>query len=102
GTLLATIVDRSTLKLKLKLAEKDSGTVQKGMKVGFMVPAWPGREFEAEIYFVSNQLDQATRTVDCYARITKDLEKLKPGYFASAQMTTGGNDRAVVVPSMAV
>ena len=102
GTLLATIVDRSTLKVKLKLSEKDSGAVSPGNEVSFQVPAWPGREFKAEVYFMSNQLDKETRTVDCYARVTKDAEKLKPGYFASAQMETGGNERAVVVPSMAV
>ena len=31
-------------------------------------------------------IDMETRTLDCYAHITKDLDKLKPGYFASARI----------------
>lgn len=102
GALIATIVDRSQLKLRFKVMEKDSAMVKPGQKILFSVPAWPGRTFEADVYFISNQLDLETRSVDCLARITKQAEMLKPNYFASARMTTGGNDQAVVVPSTSV
>src|SRR4029079_5221563 len=76
GALIATIVDRSQLKLRFKVMEKDSAIVKRGQKVFFSVPAWPGRVFEADIYFVGNQLDLETRSVDCLAKITKQAELL--------------------------
>ena len=102
GMLIATIVDRSVLKLRFKVAEKDSALVKPGMKIQFTVPAWPGREFEAEVYFVANQLDMDTRSVDCFARIVKQADALKPNYFASVRMTIGSSDHAIVIPGTAI
>jgi multidrug efflux system membrane fusion protein len=102
GTPLATIVDRRTLKLRFKLAEKDSGSVKTGDKLNFRVPAWPNCDFEAIVYQVSDQLDMDARVVSCLARVEKDLDKLIPGYFASVHLYSGGNKNAVVVPATAI
>lgn len=102
GMLIATIVDRSVLKLRFKVAEKDSALVKPGMKIQFSVPAWPGKEFEADVYFVANQLDMDTRSVDCFARIVKQADALKPNYFASVRMTIGSSDHAIVIPGSAI
>jgi membrane fusion protein, multidrug efflux system len=102
GTELATIVDRSQLKLKFKVAERDAGAVREGVKVAFHVPAFPGRKFEAEIYHVESLLDVQARTLTCWAKVTQDTELLRPGYFASVNIVTKVNKQAVVVPAAAV
>jgi len=102
GMQIATMIDRRTLKLHFKLSEKDSGVVNEGTKVTFTVPAFPTREFEATVYHISNQLEAEQRQVGCWARVTRDTEKLIPGYFASVKIVTQNKDRAVVVPIMAV
>src|SRR5205807_863495 len=61
GQLLATMVDRSQLKLHFKIAEKDTAGLHIGQVVHFNVPAYPGREFESVVYFVGNKLDTETR-----------------------------------------
>ncbi|HYF51249.1 MAG TPA: efflux RND transporter periplasmic adaptor subunit [Planctomycetota bacterium] len=102
GTELATIVDRSQLKLKFKVAERDAGAVREGVKVNFHVPAFPGKKFEADIYHVESLLDVEARTLTCWAKVTKDAELLRPGYFASVNIVTKVNKEAVVVPASAV
>jgi membrane fusion protein, multidrug efflux system len=104
GTPLATMVDRRTLKLHFKIPEKDSGQLKLGNKVQFTVPAWPTQHFEAEIYHIAGQLEAEARTVGTWARIDKPeaVAMLRPGYFASVKLTTGNNQKALVVPAMAV
>jgi membrane fusion protein, multidrug efflux system len=104
GTPLATMVDRRALKLHFKVPEKESGQLKLGSKVHFSVPAYPGQMFDAEIYHVSGQLELDARTISTWARITNPdwIKMLRPGYFASVKMTTGGNSKALVVPATAV
>ena len=102
GAPLASIVDRRSLKLRFKLSERDSAVVKPGDKIKFQAPAWPGREFEATVFQVSDQLDTDARVVSCLARIEKDLDKLIPGYFASVRMQSGQNQSAVVAPATAI
>jgi multidrug efflux system membrane fusion protein len=104
GTPLATMVDRRALKLHFKVPEKDSGQLKQGGTARFSVPAWPGKTFEAEIYHISGQLDPDARTIAAWARIDKPeaVAALRPGYFASVKLTTGGNQKALVVPAMSV
>ncbi len=102
GTPLATMVDRSSLKLRFLVAEKDSSAITIGTKVKFSVPAWPGQEFEADVYHISGQMDQEGRAVAVWARVTLGVDKLRPGYFAAVNIVTQANVSAVVVPATAV
>jgi multidrug efflux system membrane fusion protein len=102
GTPLATIVDRRSLKLRFKLSERYSAAVKPGDKIKFQVPAWPSRDFEANVYQISDQLDADARVVACLARVEKDLDKLIPGYFASVRLQCGSNQQAVVAPATAI
>jgi membrane fusion protein, multidrug efflux system len=102
GMELARIVDTSLIKLRFKIAEKEASAVKEGGKVSFSVPAWPNEWFEAEIYHIDNQLDEAARTLECWAKVTKGTEKLKAGFFTSVRIVTGGDTKAVVIPSTAV
>lgn len=102
GSPLATIVDRRALKLRFKLAERDSSAVKPGDKLEFTVPAWPNQTFEAVVYQISDQVDSDARSVSCLARVENNLDKLIPGYFASVRLFSGGNLSAVVVPATAI
>ncbi|HTL51173.1 MAG TPA: efflux RND transporter periplasmic adaptor subunit [Planctomycetota bacterium] len=102
GMPAAVLVDRRTLKLRFQVPEQECGAIHNGDTAVFKVPAWPTREFKAEVYFMSNQIDPASRVIDCYARVTQDLDKLKPGFFASVTVITGGTETGVVVPSTAL
>jgi membrane fusion protein, multidrug efflux system len=102
GMELARIVDTSLIKLRFRIAEKEAGAVKEGGKVSFSVPAYPNEWFEAQIYHIDNQLDEAARTLECWARVTKGADKLKAGFFTAVRIVTGGDAKAVVVPATAV
>lgn len=99
GTTLARLVDRRVLKLRFKVPEQESAAVKVGDTATFTVPAWPVKTFQAQVYFLSNQVDPQSRVIDCFARVTEDLESLKPGFFASVNLVTGGNNQGIVIPN---
>jgi multidrug efflux system membrane fusion protein len=102
GTPLATVVDVRTLKLVFKVSERDSAALHIDQTVEFSVPAFPGKSFEAKVYFIENRLDVDARVLVCYARVTKELEKLRPGFYASVKIITDNKLKAVVVPATAI
>jgi len=101
GTVLATIVDDSRLRLRFKVSEGESLRAQEGGKVTFRVAPLGPRDFEARIYHVGRIADPATRQVEVLAWVDRPGE-LKPGFFA--EVTLAGEQRrgAVVVPESAI
>jgi membrane fusion protein, multidrug efflux system len=102
GTQLATIVDRSELKLRFKVSESETSALRVGEKVFFTVPAYPERKFEAQMYYIGAQLEQDTRVVMVHANVTKDADMLLPGYFAAVTLNTSRNVKAIVAPLLAI
>lgn len=102
GQQLASIIDRTQIKVRFKVSESESAIAKVGSKIQFEVPAFPGRKFEAEIYYVGGKLEDDARVVMVYANVTKDTAVLKPGYFAAVSFTEKTKDRAIVVPLSAI
>lgn len=107
-TLIATMIDLSSLRLRFTLAEAEAAKVTVGKKVGFAVNAFPGTEFEGELFYISQSAHPQTRTVECKARniIVKKKEgnaiQLRPGMFVNVRVETDLQKQSIVVPSQAV
>jgi len=101
GTVLATIVDTSRLRLRFKVSEAESLRARERGRVTFRVAPLGPRDFEARIYHVGRIADPATRQVEVVAWVDSPLD-LKPGFFA--EVTLAGEQRkdAVVVPESAI
>jgi multidrug efflux system membrane fusion protein len=101
GTVLATIVDDSRLRLRFKVSEAESLRAHEGGTVTFRVAPLGPRDFEARIYHVGRIADPATRQVEVLAWVDRP-GALKPGFFA--EVTLAGEERrgAVVVPESAI
>ena len=102
GTPLATVVDLRSLKMVFKVSERDSAALHVDQTVEFTVPAMPEHKFEAKVYFIENRLDVDARVLVCYARVTQELEKLRPGFYTAVKIVTENKLKAVVVPSTAI
>src|SRR6185295_11858167 len=63
GTVLATIVDTSRLRLRFKVSEAESLRAQPGQALGFKVNALGVKPFTATVYHVGNLADPGTRQV---------------------------------------
>jgi RND family efflux transporter MFP subunit len=101
GTVLATIVDSSRLRLRFKLAEAESLRATVGGKVTFRVAPLGPRDFTAQIYHVGKIADPTTRQVEVLAWVDNPGD-LKPGFFAEVTLLGEERKSALVVPEGAI
>jgi len=101
GTVLATLVDISRLRLRFKVSEGESLRARPGQQVKFQVAALGKAEFTAQIYHVGEVADPSTRQVEVLAWV-KNPGVLKPGFFAEVTLASETRQNAVVVPERAV
>jgi multidrug efflux system membrane fusion protein len=101
GTVLATIVDVSRLRLRFKVSEGESLRAREGGRVSFGVAPLGPREFGARIYHVGRVADPATRQVEVLAWVDPESE-LKPGFFAEVTLEGEKKEGALVVPESAI
>jgi multidrug efflux system membrane fusion protein len=101
GTVLATIVDVSRLRLRFKVSEAESLRARESGRVGFRVAALGARDFGARIYHVGRVADPATRQVEVLAWVDA-ADELKPGFFAEVTLAGEKKEGALVIPESAV
>jgi membrane fusion protein, multidrug efflux system len=101
GTVLATIVDSSRLRLRFRVSEAESLRADVGGSVTFRVAPLGPRDFTAQIYHVGKIADTTTRQVEVLAWVDS-MGELKPGFFA--EVTLAGEERrgALVIPEGAI
>ena len=101
GTVLATIVDSTRLRLRFRVSEAESLRAEVGGSVTFRVAPLGPRDFTAQIYHVGKIADTTTRQVEVLAWVDS-MGELKPGFFA--EVTLAGEERksALVIPEGAI
>lgn len=102
NTTLTWLVDLEVVKVEVKVPEKYLGQVRIGQPLEFNVAAFPGETFRGEVYFISPQIDENTRTALVKARIPNAEGKLKGGMFASLDLRLQLRESAVVIPEPAI
>ena len=101
GTVLATIVDASRLRLRFKVSEAESLRASVGGEVTFRVAPLGPRDFMARIYHVGRIADTTTRQVEVLGWVDNPGQ-LKPGFFAEVTLAGEERKRALVVPESAI
>lgn len=101
GTVLATLVDTSRLRLRFKVSESESLRAHVGDTVTFRVAPLGPKDFPAQIYHVGEVADPQTRQVEVLAWV-KNPGFLKPGFFAEVTLAGESKKKALVVPEGAV
>ncbi len=101
GTVLATIVDSSRLRLRFKVSEAESLRAAVGGNVTFRVGPLGPRQFTARIYHVGRIADPTTRNVEVLGWVDNPGE-LKPGVFAEVTLAGEQRKEALVIPESAI
>src|SRR3989441_3932112 len=101
GTNLFLIADRSELWADVAIFEQDAAAVRVGTAASITVDALPGRTFQGRVTFIYPQLDEKTRTLTARVEVANSSGALRPGMFATAELSRAGR-RAVSVPLTAV
>ncbi len=99
-----TIADLSTLWIVLDVYEKDLGRVAAGTAAEVRVDAYPAERFFGQIVYLSDVLDEATRTARARVEVDNRRGRLRPGMFATAIITLPSETLApvVTIPAAAV
>lgn len=99
-----TIVDLSNLWIQLDIYEKDLALVKNGTKVRIKTDAYPQESFEGNVTYISDLLDESTRTAKARVEIPNTDRKLKPGMFATAIISVPSleDEKVITVPQSAI
>jgi len=102
GTVLATLVRRDPLLLRLQVPEADAGRIRTGMPVRFTVGD-SNAPFTARITHVAASANTTSRMVPVTAEVTDpNRNALRPGAFAQVSIPIGGTAKAPVIPQTAI
>jgi membrane fusion protein, heavy metal efflux system len=98
------IADLRTLWIQLDVYEKDLARVAVGKDVEVRVDAYPDARFHGKIAYLSDVLDEGTRTARARVEVDNADGRLRPGMFATAiiSLTSSGSRPVVVVPDAAI
>ncbi|MFQ5863288.1 MAG: efflux RND transporter periplasmic adaptor subunit [Candidatus Brocadiales bacterium] len=102
---LFTIADLQVLWIILDIYEKDLAKISIGQEVKVSVSAYPDTYFHSHITYISDVIDERTRTVKVRVEVDNSERKLKPGMFVTAKIIMGetvpGHKR-LIIPSSAI
>jgi cobalt-zinc-cadmium efflux system membrane fusion protein len=96
------ISDLSSLWVQMSVFEKDLGLIHVGAKVLVHVPAYPSEIFTATISYISQVVEEKTRTVKVRCILPNADNRLLPAMYAAIEVQSEPNDKAVVVPLTAL
>jgi RND family efflux transporter MFP subunit len=100
-TVLATMLNLSTLHLRFTVTELEAARLAPGLDCAFTLRSAPGRTFTAKLFHLSQKADSVTRSVECKAEVASRDEAFRAGLFAQVRVSTGRR-KGVVVPERAV
>ncbi len=102
GDMVALMVQGDPLRLRFTVPESRASRLSENMQLSFSVPAYRDRTFNGLVYDIGTFADPETREVICWARVSNNDSRLKPGFFAHVDLLVDSREEAVVVPLAAV
>ncbi len=83
--------------------ERDAVRIQQGEQARVTFAAFPGQEFSAQVGYVGQRVDAASRTIPVRLELDNPEGLLRPGMSASASLPLGGSGAAITtVPAAAL
>ncbi|MFW6334418.1 MAG: efflux RND transporter periplasmic adaptor subunit [Desulfosalsimonas sp.] len=101
-TELTSVVQTDRLRLRFSVSEKYSGKIKPGQNVRIKVPAYPDKNFPAEVYYIDPRISQSTRSLNIKARMENPDRLLSPGGYATVELIAGMRENAFVIPEEAL
>jgi len=102
STELLTLMDPSMLWVDAEIYERDISKIRIGQNVEVSVPAYPDEKFLGRLTYISDMLNDATRTITVRTEVSNRSFKLKPGMFADITIMLNHRTSVTVVPCDAI
>ena len=97
-TPIATIDDRTTIRVDFRVPERFAGRVRAGQRIEAGSFALPGTELSGEIVAVGGRVERDSRTLPVQAAIDNAGDRLRPGMSFSVTLRFDGEDLPAVDP----
>ena len=101
-TSLLSIVDVDTLRATIDIYEKDLRHIQVGQKVYLTTSAFPDKQFEGEVVYISPKVDEHTQSIKVRVDVKNPDHLLRLGMFVSGDLVYASDKTALAVPVSAV
>lgn len=101
GQLLYTIADLSAVWIEVQLRESDAGAVRTGTAADIQITGLAGRTLTGRVAYVYPTLDSMSRSIRARVAVSNSENLLKPGMYATVQLTTPTRS-ALSVPNSAI
>jgi len=102
STEILTIMDPSLLWVDAEIYERDISKVKMSQSVEVSVPAFPDETFAGKISYISDVLNEETRTITVRTEVENKGYKLKPGMFANIKISLNHQTQSLALPEEAV
>jgi membrane fusion protein, heavy metal efflux system len=104
GERMMTLLNTETVWVQLNIFSKDLAAVRVGQTIVLSAESVPGVTFSGTISYISETLDESTRTARVRCAVRNARGRLKPGAFINGSVVTNkqGQERGIVVPQDAV
>ncbi len=99
---LFVVSDIKTLTLLMEVFEVNLGKIKLGQKLSVSVPAYPNEQFPATVQYIAQVLNENTRTVQVRCELPNAGGRLLPGMYATINLESEPEDKAIVIPLTAV
>ncbi|MFW6136769.1 MAG: efflux RND transporter periplasmic adaptor subunit [Candidatus Aminicenantaceae bacterium] len=96
------LLDPRILCVDADIYEKDIARIRMGQKVEVAVPAFLEETFPGEIRYISDVLNEDTRTITVRTEVQNSEMRLKAGMFANVRIFLNHREKALVIPKEAV
>jgi membrane fusion protein, multidrug efflux system len=102
GTAVFRLVQDDPLKFRGEVPERDVPQVQPEQDVRIAVDAYPGETFNGRVSRVGSASNPQARSLAFEALVPNADHRIRPGFFARADIVVHKDERAVAVPRSAV
>ncbi len=101
-TSMMTIANPDLLRASFNVYEKDLAGIQVGQKVVVQSIAYPEKEFEGEVVFISPSVDEKTRAVKIRVNVKNEEHLLKFGMFVTGEILVPISEEVLTLPHSAL
>jgi len=102
GTEILVVMDPTLLCIDAEIYEKDIAKVKMDQTVEVSVPAYPGEKFIGQVKYISDILNEETRTITVRTQVENKSMKLKAGMFADIKIFLNHANQALSIPREAI
>jgi len=102
GDKIATLQTFDPIYVDFSVPQDQLTSVSPGLPVSVSVAGLPGEKFDGKVTAIDSKIDTSTRNATVEATIANPRQRLMPGMFARAVVTSGALQRHLTLPQTAV